>query len=143
MHTVWSARRAPSDSRSASEWASTASMPSSWHARMIRTAISPRLATSMRRIFIRRSRHHHTAVDVQYLAGDVGRLVGGEEGDHARYVMRGARPGQRNEPHELLPRLCRHPRPDLRLYEARRDPVGRDSPRSYLARDRPGEANQP
>src|SRR5262249_20449764 len=39
-----SASITPSESRSASEWAITVRMPSSLHARMMRTAISPRLA---------------------------------------------------------------------------------------------------
>ncbi len=44
MHTSSSAKRTCSDSRSASEYTATVSMPSSWHARMMRRAISPRLA---------------------------------------------------------------------------------------------------
>src|SRR6185503_13394433 len=48
MHTTRSASCAPRLSRSASETASTASISSSKQARMMRTAISPRLATSRR-----------------------------------------------------------------------------------------------
>src|SRR5216110_3568273 len=44
MHTSSSAKRTWSDSRSASEYTSTVWMPSSRQARMIRSAISPRLA---------------------------------------------------------------------------------------------------
>src|SRR5689334_3877032 len=48
MHTTRSASCAPRLSRSASDTASTASIPSSKQARMMRTAISPRFATSTR-----------------------------------------------------------------------------------------------
>src|ERR671933_1094034 len=44
MHTSSSANRTCSDSRSASEYTATVSMPSSRQARMTRSAISPRLA---------------------------------------------------------------------------------------------------
>ena len=44
-----SASLAGTEPRSASEAASTASMPSRWQATRTRTAISPRLATRMRR----------------------------------------------------------------------------------------------
>src|SRR6476661_10493943 len=46
MHTSSSANRTCSDSRSASENTATVSTPSSRHARMMRSAISPRLAMS-------------------------------------------------------------------------------------------------
>src|SRR6266542_2032687 len=46
MHTDSFASNTPSESRSASEWAITVGIPSSLQARMMRTAISPRLATS-------------------------------------------------------------------------------------------------
>src|SRR5207248_1047528 len=102
MQTVWSASRAPSESRSASECASTASMPSSWQARIMRTAISPRLATSMRLILMgianllvgynptnktgQISCHHHTAVDVQHLASDVRCQLGRQECHHTCHL---------------------------------------------------------
>src|SRR5258706_13224492 len=44
MHTSSSANRTCSDSRSASEYTATVCTPSSRHARMMRSAISPRLA---------------------------------------------------------------------------------------------------
>src|SRR5215203_2981602 len=44
MHTSSSANRTCSDSRSASEYTATVCTPSSRHARMTRSAISPRLA---------------------------------------------------------------------------------------------------
>src|SRR3979411_666680 len=44
MHTSSSAKRTCSDSRSASEYTATVSTPSSRHARMMRSAISPRFA---------------------------------------------------------------------------------------------------
>ena len=50
MQTVRSASRAGSESRSASEAASTVSIPRLRQVRMIRTAISPRLAMRMRRM---------------------------------------------------------------------------------------------
>src|SRR5215217_1972666 len=46
MHTAWSASRTCSASRSAVEYTATASQPSSCSARITRTAISPRFATS-------------------------------------------------------------------------------------------------
>ena len=46
MQTASSAKRTCSESRSASEKTATASTPSSWHARMMRSAISPRFAIS-------------------------------------------------------------------------------------------------
>src|SRR5437868_420857 len=46
MHTAMSAMRTGSESVSASEWTMSDSRPSSLHARMTRTAISPRFATS-------------------------------------------------------------------------------------------------
>src|SRR5689334_25233840 len=46
MHTSSSANRTWSDSRSASEYTATVSSPSSRHARITRSAISPRLAMS-------------------------------------------------------------------------------------------------
>src|SRR4051812_5057868 len=49
MHTARSATSAARDSRSASDTATTLSIPASAHARTIRTAISPRWATSPRR----------------------------------------------------------------------------------------------
>ena len=52
MHTVRSARRAGNASRSASDAASTVSMPRLRQVRMMRTAISPRLAIRMRRILM-------------------------------------------------------------------------------------------
>src|SRR5215467_13923246 len=48
MQTAWSASSTCSASRSAVENTATASMPSSWSARITRTAISPRFATSTR-----------------------------------------------------------------------------------------------
>src|SRR6186997_2997854 len=48
MHTAWSARRTCSASLSAVEYTATASTPSSWSARITRTAISPRFATRTR-----------------------------------------------------------------------------------------------
>src|ERR1700749_3763347 len=48
MRTARSARRTCSASSSAVEYTATASMPSSWSARMTRTAISPRFATRTR-----------------------------------------------------------------------------------------------
>src|SRR6478672_5411317 len=48
MHTARFASRAAMLSRSASETAATVSMPRLWQARIIRTAISPRLATKTR-----------------------------------------------------------------------------------------------
>src|SRR4051794_33823111 len=53
MQTARSASRAASPSRSAVEVTTTVSMPSARQARMIRTAISPRLATSTRRTGVR------------------------------------------------------------------------------------------
>jgi hypothetical protein len=50
MRIVWSASLAGTASASASETASTASMPRRWQVRITRTAISPRLATSTRRM---------------------------------------------------------------------------------------------
>src|SRR6478609_4699288 len=44
MHTASSASRTCIASASAVEWAATVRMPISWHARWIRSAISPRLA---------------------------------------------------------------------------------------------------
>ena len=44
MHTSSSAKRTCSDSRSASEYTATVCTPSSRHARITRSAISPRLA---------------------------------------------------------------------------------------------------
>src|SRR5688500_17594179 len=49
MRTAWSAMRAWAAPASASLKTATVSSPSSRHARMIRTAISPRLATRTRR----------------------------------------------------------------------------------------------
>ncbi len=54
MHNVRSASRAGSESRSASDAASTVSMPSARQVRMIRTAISPRFAMRMRRMLTAR-----------------------------------------------------------------------------------------
>src|SRR6478736_2085206 len=48
MHTARFASRAAMLSRSASETAATVSMPRLWQARIMRTAISPRLATKTR-----------------------------------------------------------------------------------------------
>src|SRR5262245_50159822 len=48
MATARSAARTCGEDRSASEYTATASRPSSWHARTMRSAISPRLATSTR-----------------------------------------------------------------------------------------------
>ena len=48
MHTAWSASSTWSASRSAVEYTATASIPSSCSARITRTAISPRFATSTR-----------------------------------------------------------------------------------------------
>src|ERR1700686_5706209 len=59
MHTVRSASRAGRLSRSAAEAARTVSMCSSRHVRMIRTAISPRLAISTRRMGTRSARPAH------------------------------------------------------------------------------------
>src|SRR5439155_3612183 len=61
MQTSSSANRTCSDSRSASEYTATVSTPSSRHARMTRSAISPRLAmrtllNMRRRSWITRSR---------------------------------------------------------------------------------------
>src|SRR5919108_5248139 len=50
MHTTRSASRAAGPSRSTSETHSTDSIPSLRHARTIRSAISPRLATNTREI---------------------------------------------------------------------------------------------
>src|SRR5215213_9019962 len=78
MHTDSSASSTPSESRSASECASTVGMPSSLQARMMRTAISPRLATStLRNIDL--SAHHEPAVDVEHLPRDVGGLLARQE----------------------------------------------------------------
>src|SRR5713226_3307704 len=44
MHTASSAKRTCSALRSASEWTATVAMPSSLHAQITRSAISPRLA---------------------------------------------------------------------------------------------------
>src|ERR1700760_1957883 len=46
MHTVSSASRTCMASASAVEWTATVLIPISWHARWIRSAISPRLAIS-------------------------------------------------------------------------------------------------
>src|SRR3954465_11219502 len=55
MHTVSSARRTCIASESAVECTATVLMPISWHARWIRSAISPRLAISSFWIFIVRA----------------------------------------------------------------------------------------
>src|SRR5437660_1694349 len=52
MHTARPAWRAGRLSRSASETVNTVSSPSAWHARMMREAISPRLAIMTRDSFI-------------------------------------------------------------------------------------------
>src|SRR5215471_7615690 len=52
MHTARSASFTASESRSASEYTWTVSIPRSRHVRFTRTAISPRLAISTRRIGI-------------------------------------------------------------------------------------------
>jgi len=48
MQSDWSAKRTCSDIASAVEWTATVSIPNSRAARMIRSAISPRLAMRMR-----------------------------------------------------------------------------------------------
>src|SRR4051794_38096724 len=48
MHTARSASRTHEPSRSMVEYTATASTPSSWQARITRTAISPRFATRTR-----------------------------------------------------------------------------------------------
>src|SRR5882762_3088946 len=52
MHTVSSARRTCIASASAVEWTATVLIPISWHARWMRSAISPRLAISSFSIFM-------------------------------------------------------------------------------------------
>src|SRR3989442_5010663 len=71
MQTASSARRTCSDSRSASEKTATVSIPSSRAARMIRNAISPRLAT---RIFLNIPLDEILFV-LEWLPGLVGRRV--------------------------------------------------------------------
>src|SRR5690242_12131447 len=68
MQTTRSASWAPRLSRSASDTASTASISSSKQARMMRTAISPRLATSRRRSGIGSADHDQRLAVLDRLA---------------------------------------------------------------------------
>src|SRR5438034_11166953 len=67
-------------------------MPSSLHARMMRTAISPRLAISSfsNGIAPKHSGHDHAAIDVQHLAGDVTGGIAAQEGDRLGDVVGGS-----------------------------------------------------
>src|SRR5438309_470705 len=79
---TWAARTW-GESRSASEYTATASAPSSWQARMIRRAISPRLATSTR--LNGAIRRQASTAAARYLVGQSERLE--------RLAQRGRRAG--------------------------------------------------
>src|SRR5947209_3884521 len=79
-----SAMRTGSESRSASEYATTAGMSRSRHARKMRTAISPRLAMSTR---FSMSDHHHATVNSEHLARHIRCIVRGEVCDGGGDVL--------------------------------------------------------
>src|SRR5579859_5421888 len=78
MHTVSSASRTGKLSRSASEYTRTNEMSKSRHARMMRSAISPRFAM---RSFFTMSKHDHSTVDFDSLPGHIRGIFAHEEGD--------------------------------------------------------------
>src|SRR5947209_18297342 len=87
------ARRTGSDSRSASENATTNGRSRSLHARMMRSAISPRLAI---RILPTISDHNHAAIDLEYLTGHIRSVVAGKKCDGAGHVLGRARATHRH-----------------------------------------------
>src|SRR5579859_4173524 len=107
-----SASITPSESRSASEWAMTVSMPISLHARMMRTAISPRLAINTFSNSGIGSGHDHPAVDVEHLARDVAGGVAGQKGNGFGDVVRGALAAGRDQLQHGVDRRRRNPLPD-------------------------------
>src|SRR3712207_5853096 len=120
MQTVSSASWTASESRSATEWATTVWTPSSWQARMMRTAISPRFAIRTLlniapRADGRPSGHHDAAVDVEHLAGHVAGGIRGQECDRLGDVLRAAGRAERDDPEHGLLGLVARRGPDVGL----------------------------
>ncbi|HTU17436.1 MAG TPA: MauE/DoxX family redox-associated membrane protein, partial [Gemmataceae bacterium] len=96
----------------------------------------------------RASQLAHAAVDVEFDAGNIGRLLGGEEGHCVSdllglaYTLHGNLGNKAS--HHILRRLGRHPHftEDWRLNRPRGDGVGTNSSGQQFRRQRPGQRPQ-
>src|SRR6476646_6711498 len=91
MHTSSSANRTWSDSRSASEYTATVCTPSSRHARMTRSAISPRLAIKTLLNMGARQRERRLHIRVAFERGPTGIAGTGNALDAQRELGRAGR----------------------------------------------------
>src|SRR5579862_1338088 len=133
MQTASSAKRTARLSRSASENTPTLGMPNSLQARMMRTAISPRLAT---RTFLNKP-----AIDGQDLAGDVSRPVRCQEADGSRDFRGGTGATHRYLLENGRLRFLRDIVPDSARNVARSNSVNGDVAVGNLSRQALGQAD--